>query len=186
MFGLRKHAQNYPNPPSLTNIKCVFWGTPHTYKTATNEGQWRVDFQVVIAGSNGYAKDCAPPSIPKFTGPVELGGAINAPLLNGANTFIGSKINASTVGFTYEPTFCSAACLAQTSYDKKHPAADGSYDTCAFFNAYVLSKNNVVQGMYCAFYTAPWAPSYATNYGQYRGVDHYTVSQSYSYTLNGH
>ena len=53
-----------------------------------------------------------------------------------------------------------------------------------FFNAYVLSKNGIPQGLYCSFYNQTWDPSYATNYGQYHGSDHYTVSDSYSYILS--
>lgn len=53
-----------------------------------------------------------------------------------------------------------------------------------FFNAYVLSENAVPQGLYCSMYNETWGPSYGTNYGQYRGSDRYTVSESYSYTLS--
>ena len=53
-----------------------------------------------------------------------------------------------------------------------------------FFNAYVLSKNGIAQGLYCSFYNQTWDASYATNYGQYRGSDRYTVSRSYSYFLS--
>ena len=51
-----------------------------------------------------------------------------------------------------------------------------------FFNAYVLSENAIPQGLYCSMYNETWGPSYGTNYGQYRGSDRYTVSESYSYT----
>ena len=42
------------NPPSYTNIKCAFWGDAITTANANNFGQWRNQFEVVIAGSNGY------------------------------------------------------------------------------------------------------------------------------------
>ncbi|KAG9593032.1 hypothetical protein KCV04_g20894, partial [Aureobasidium melanogenum] len=45
------------NPSSTTNIKCVFWGGPVTTDNAKNNGQWRKDFHVVIAGSNGYVSN---------------------------------------------------------------------------------------------------------------------------------
>ena len=41
------------NPPSITNYKCTLWGAPVAVEEATNKGQYRDDFQVVIAGSNG-------------------------------------------------------------------------------------------------------------------------------------
>lgn len=46
-------ANSCNNPASTTVIKCVRWGSPLTAETAVNTGQWRSDFHVVIAGSNG-------------------------------------------------------------------------------------------------------------------------------------
>jgi hypothetical protein len=68
-----------PNPPSLTNIKCTLWGYPVYAETAKNVGQWRSQFQVVIAGSNGYNKipDYGTPA--GWAGPTVLPAAINAP-----------------------------------------------------------------------------------------------------------
>lgn len=42
------------NPPSTVNVKCVFWGDAITTANANNFGQWRNQFEVLIAGSNGY------------------------------------------------------------------------------------------------------------------------------------
>lgn len=83
----------------------------------------------------------------------------------------------------YNPEQCAVACKANTKYDHDHPRADGTYDACNFFNAYVLSKNNVPQGTYCSLYTQSWDKSYSTNVGQWRGSDYYSVSSSYGYTL---
>lgn len=44
------------NPQSTVNIKCVFWGGAVVPANANNFGQWRSNFQVLIAGSNGYMK----------------------------------------------------------------------------------------------------------------------------------
>ncbi|KAL8692578.1 MAG: hypothetical protein Q9218_002426 [Villophora microphyllina] len=177
------NATDCPNPPSTTNYKCTLWGAPVAAVQANNEGQWRDDFKVVITGSNGYNKASPPDPITGFTGPQELGGAINAPLDNGKNTYMGYKYYPFSQTQGYTPSTCAAACQAQTGYNSRHPAADGTYATCSFFDAYVLSENAAPQGLYCSLYSKSWAPSYATNYGQYRGSDRYTVSRSYSYTL---
>ncbi|KAJ8110729.1 hypothetical protein OPT61_g6499 [Boeremia exigua] len=42
------------NPPSVTNIKCVWWSSKISTSNNVNDGQYRGDFHVVIAGSNGY------------------------------------------------------------------------------------------------------------------------------------
>lgn len=179
------NAANCPNPPSLTNYKCTLWGAPVCDEEATNYGQWRDSFQVVIAASNAYNKNSAPAAIPGYTGPQELGGAINAPLdVNGSNTYMGFKFYAFSQSQGYTPSTCAAACTSQSSYNKAHPASDGTFQTCTFFNSYVLSKNAIPQGLYCSLYNETWAPRYATNYGQYRGSDRYTVSESYSFILN--
>lgn len=181
---LDPNADSCPNPPSLTNYKCTLWGAPVSATEATNNGQWRDSFQVVIAGSNAYNKASPPSAVNCFDGPTELGGAINAPLnQQGQNTYMGYKYHPFSQTQGYDPSTCAADCTSQTAYDSRHPAADGSYQTCVFFNAYVLSLNSVPQGLYCSLYNQTWIPSYATNYGQYRGSDRYTVSRSYSYSL---
>ncbi|KAI9797322.1 MAG: hypothetical protein M1825_006020 [Sarcosagium campestre] len=175
-----------PNPAAFTNIKCTLWGLPVVDDTATNQGQYRgpedsdgQSFHVVIAGSNGYSRASPPAAIPGFDGPTRLGGAINAPLDNGVDTYLGQKyFNAP-----YDPSVCASACVAQTAYNKRHPT-DGTYKPCNFFTAYVISQDNAPQGLYCALYTRSWGPQYATNTGQYRGTSFFSVSNAYSYTLD--
>jgi len=67
------------NPPSTTLIKCVFWGGPVTSANVANTGQWRGDFHVVMAGSNGYINssidDAAGYATPAYFG----NSIVNAP-----------------------------------------------------------------------------------------------------------
>lgn len=148
------------NPPSTTVIKCTFWGGYVAAENAVNTGQWRNQFQIVIAGSNGYMST-AIPSIPGYTG-VSLGNnAINAPLdCNGANTYMGSKIFTTSI---FDPSLCAAACESQNAYNTRHPPSTGKPALCKFFNTYLMAENGSPQGQYCAMYTEPWATSYATN-----------------------
>lgn len=46
-----------PDPASITNYKCALYGDGVYTSSATNYGQHRGDFQVVIAGSNAYVKN---------------------------------------------------------------------------------------------------------------------------------
>jgi len=116
-----------PNPASTTTIKCSLWGTHICDSSATNNGQWREQFHVLVAASNGYNLNAPPPNQPNFTSPVKLGGAINAP----DNSFIGAKYYPGP----YNPAQCTSACQSTTAYDRAHPAKDGSYATCAFVNS---------------------------------------------------
>jgi hypothetical protein len=144
------------------------------------------DFHVVISGSNGYNKDCAPPAQTGFTGPVELGGSINAPNdpVTNTNTYMGYKFFSFSQVQTYNQgvTACTSACTAQTAYNSRHPPSTGKPNVCNQVVVYVLSDENQPQGIYCAMYSEEWAENYATNYGQYRGSDFWSVSQAYAYT----
>ncbi|OCL15259.1 hypothetical protein AOQ84DRAFT_358179 [Glonium stellatum] len=172
-------ATGCTNPPSTTVIKCVFWGGPVSADNAKNKGQWRNQFQVVIAGSNGYVSNSIAPQ-DGYTGPTYLGtAAINAPLdCAGGDTFMGSKVFTSG---PFDAGLCSAACTAQSQYNLRHPPATGNPSTCQFYNTYILLKNGVSVGQYCAMYTQAWNSTWATNTGQYRGTDKYTIAYSYSF-----
>ena len=51
--GTVQPTSDCPNPAPQTNIKCSLFGYPVSEVTATNQGQWQDQFQVVITGSNG-------------------------------------------------------------------------------------------------------------------------------------
>jgi hypothetical protein len=106
------------NPSSLTNIKCALWGQKIDDSLANNTGQYRKDFQVVIAGSNGYNKKTDPSLMPDFDGPVALGGAINAPLDHGYDTYVGMRFFPDTA---LTPELCAQNCKQTTRYDHDHP-----------------------------------------------------------------
>ncbi|TGO20685.1 hypothetical protein BPAE_0274g00050 [Botrytis paeoniae] len=171
------------DPPSVTMIKCVFWGGPVSTENAVNSGQYRDNFQVVIAGSNGYTNNSIAP-IPGYGNAQYLGNAaINAPYdSQGCNTYMGSTIFSTG---PFDASLCGAYCSAQSKYNLEHPPSDGSpVKTCQFFNTYLLYVNDLshTQGQYCAIYSEAWDSSYATNVGQYRGSDHYLIGLSYTYT----
>ncbi|KAH7121213.1 hypothetical protein B0J11DRAFT_560157 [Dendryphion nanum] len=138
-------ASACPNPPPVTNIKCSLYGYPVAAESVTNKGQWRGPqdsqgeaFHVVIAGNNGYSKISplpSPPSLTNFTTPSPLlPDAINAPLSNNLDTYLGMKLYNNG---PYDHSFCAAACQAQTAYN--HATA-----------------NDVPLGTYCSFYTRTW------------------------------
>jgi hypothetical protein len=67
------------NPPSTTTIKCTMWDGLVTADNALNGGQIRNQFQVVVAGLNGYLNNSiATPH--GYSTAIDLGRtAINAP-----------------------------------------------------------------------------------------------------------
>ncbi|QSZ36796.1 hypothetical protein DSL72_006679 [Monilinia vaccinii-corymbosi] len=202
---------NCTNPASTTNFKCVKWGVQISNETATNIGQWRreflhpmrpkqthmqniltppppEDFHAVISGSNGYNKQALPPSAPGYDGPTPLPGAINAPLdpTTQTDTYMGYQYFAfnDVQTFTNGVIACTSACTAQTRYNAAHPPATGNAPVCNQAIVYILNDNGAPQGIYCAMYTEAWAPAYATNVGQYRGPDYWSVTQAYAFTTS--
>lgn len=169
-----------PTAPSVTRIKCSFFGTAITVADATNVGQYQDDFQIVIAGSNVYTT--APQPLPGFTGPVSLGdAAISAPTADG--TYMGVQTFPQTQ--PYDPSVCATACNEKSAYNTRHAVAGVAPRICVFFDAYILYKNGVNGVFTCTYYTEAYGPSYATNFGQYDSEgDHYTVAHSYTYTVS--
>ncbi|KAK6006827.1 hypothetical protein QM012_005835 [Aureobasidium pullulans] len=174
-------ASGCENPPSVTYIKCVFWGGPVSRSNANNYGQYRNQFQVLIAGSNGYTNNTIA-NIAGYSDAIYYGThAIDAPLdAQGYNTFITSKI------FTgpFDARLCAAACDAQTQYAIDNPSADGTpAKKCQFFNTYILNLNDNKhpQGQYCALYTEVWPSKYATSSGSSTSSGNLIVEYSYGY-----
>jgi hypothetical protein len=162
----------------------VYWGGQVTQDNAQNSGQMRGNFQVAIAGSNGYVTTQI--STPAgYQNGVPFGKfAVNAPYdAQGYNTYMGAKI------FTgiWDVSQCSNFCDAQTKYNLATAPKDGTpAKVCKFFNTYLLQAKLangtiVPQGQYCSLYTEAWPIKYAVNGGQWRGQDQYTVDYSFGY-----
>ncbi|GAP86654.1 putative carbohydrate-binding -like protein [Rosellinia necatrix] len=167
------------DPGSTTVIKCVYWGGYISADNADNFGQWREQFHVVIAGSNGYMKNKVYP-LPGFNGESLGNASINAPLnCLGRDTYMGAKIFTTSY---FDVGLCAAACISQNAYNTAHPPDTGLPKICQFFVTYMSHKNGAPEGQYCAMYTQYWDSSYATNDGQWRGDEHYTNDYVFSYT----
>lgn len=167
------------DPEAVANIKCSFWGGPVYTDTATNTGQWREQFEVAIAGSNGYTS-LVTQSIDGYKQTELKNNAINAPLdCNKQGSYMGYQL--FTAG-AFDAKLCATACQQHNKYAVEHPPANGKPQLCRYFNTYILLKNGVSEGQYCSMYTQEWDQSFATNDGQWRGNDHYTIQYSFSFT----
>jgi hypothetical protein len=159
----------------------VLWGIVITPETATNTGQYRNNFHVVIAGSNGYNRSpSSTDSVPGYTGTYVGNAAVNAPLdCNGHSTYITYKEFSD--GQPFSAARCAAACETETQYNIQHL---DSRSICRFFNTYLLLKNGVPQGQICSLYNTTWlaTPGILSNTGQYSGSDHYTIANSETYS----
>lgn len=128
------------NPSSTNNIKCVFWGGPINSGNANNAGQYRNQFQVVIAGSNGYVNNTIA-QVPGYTTAVDLGtSAINAPYdTYGFNSYMGSAIFNNG---PFNASLCAQACTTKSQYALANPPTDGSpVQTCQVSSPRRTSKH---------------------------------------------
>jgi hypothetical protein len=150
---------NCRDPPGTPNIWCVFWGGPVFPEVATNKGQYRASYHVVISGSNGY-------TLTSTLGPYRT-KAIDAPKTNCNNetTFLGYRL--FNDGAPFDVNRCAAVCSETSSYNIVHNANSSvAPQLCKFFDTYLIFRNWVSQGQYCALYSQYYDPSvYATNGG---------------------
>ncbi|KAH0174817.1 hypothetical protein KCU67_g579, partial [Aureobasidium melanogenum] len=108
---------NCSNPPSTVQVKCVFWGGAVTTDNANNYGQWRNQFQVLIAGSNGfinstYAALLASGKVPSGTVPrtsQEASAQNTYDIYSGYDSNVGAYSNAHASS-SYQD--CETACDA--------------------------------------------------------------------------
>ncbi|KAH0361431.1 hypothetical protein KCU65_g8710, partial [Aureobasidium melanogenum] len=168
------------NCTSTATIKCVFWSGAVTPQNALNTGSTQNNFEIVVAGSNGYVADAI--SAPSgYSAPIYLNNnAIQAPLdCNNQDTYLGFQ----TFNASFDASRCAKACSAQAAYAVAHPPSDGSAPkTCQFFNTYLESKNGVAMDQKCVLYSQSWGKSVATNTGYAYGGDVYEVGVSYGYS----
>ncbi|CAN9310522.1 unnamed protein product [Alternaria sp. RS040] len=82
----------------------------------------------------------------------------------------------------FNAKLCATACKETTKWALEDPPTEGKPRLCRYFNTYILLQNGVSQGQYCSMYTQEWDASFATNDGQYRGDDHYTIQYSFGFT----
>ncbi|KAI5193696.1 hypothetical protein E4T42_09312 [Aureobasidium subglaciale] len=164
------------DPPSTNVIKASFWSVPICAKDATNTGQYREKFHVVIAGSNGYnLVDCAG-DVDGWTKETYDGCTINAdPTLCTYGGRPDSYISNSRIDGDFIPEACQAACDAKTKSNPLEP--------CNFVTSWAYLLDGQYKYQVCAFYQRYWDVSYCDNRGQVTSSGKVaSIGPSYSYT----
>ena len=163
-----------------TNYKCALWGSSISKDTATNVGQYRQNFHVVIAASNGYDK--TPAVLPD----VPAGFTFTANITTQAVTLAGSfSLGSEFFAGPFDPSLCGFYATAQTSANKAYAQSKGlkSYQPCNSFNAYTVYKSGFAWGTYCTLFNKQVDASFAGNVTATSGGFTYTVGGSYIYSL---
>jgi hypothetical protein len=172
---------NCSNPASITNYKCTLWGSSVEQSMATNYGQYREGFHVVIAGSNGYTKPAPPPKCHGWAPPQKCGDGKKA------HSHPQSSIGEHFFPGPFNPDYCSAFAAEQNKKNEHKinswkPTLTNSNNPykCTFFNAYMLKKLGQPMGTYCSLFTQHYPGEAATYTPEKHGWD---IESSWTYTL---
>ncbi|KAH0037596.1 hypothetical protein KCU78_g1652, partial [Aureobasidium melanogenum] len=163
-----------PNPTAGTSITCALYGSAVNASQASNIGQYRNDFMVVIQGSNSYNLNPVPASVSSFQGPTALDAVAYS-----------SNIYLSQGYFsTYDVSQCSSLCTTYTANNKTQNAKSSTYTPCNYFNVFNLTLNGQTQMMGCYLFSTSNASSYDTyRTAQDPSGTTYNLTNSYGYAL---
>ncbi|KXT00783.1 hypothetical protein AC578_2952 [Pseudocercospora eumusae] len=206
-------GQNCPNPPSMTSIKCTLWGSNIDASMATNQGQKREDFEIVITGSDGYDKTNVvtppDPSGPSTSTPTTTTTSKTSPSTptKPTSTSTSPSTPANPPNHNPHPWSKPQNCHGRainapkqhmgsrfipgpfnpqvcSDYAMLQNQANGKRQQCKMFNAYYLHKNGVPYGTYCSIYSHALDRSWATaRKVQWSRGDRYECKQSWTYSL---
>ena len=160
------HQCSCTNPPSIINYKCSIWGQKVSKDSATNTGEGRDDFEVVITGSNGYNKGTynkdtyVPKTPPSCSKPQSCGNKIHdQPLYNmGQKTFPGP----------FDVSLCAAYAQKQNEVNRIKGIIGSVLSLiglnkggCVQFQAAYLEKAGKGFGTHCRLFTRKFTPAQA-------------------------
>ncbi|KAF2227705.1 hypothetical protein BDZ85DRAFT_189928, partial [Elsinoe ampelina] len=165
-----------PLPDAVTNYKCTLWGSALDASLATNKGQWRKDFEVVITGSNGYDKTN------NTTPTCEPGKNCGGKAVNNPKRWMGSKVFPGP----FNAQICGDYAIAQNAANKAAAIQAGlkTWTPCKYVNAIYYHKNGVPYGTYCNLYDVAVDSSFETYTGGWVGKDSYSSKQSWTFELD--
>jgi hypothetical protein len=147
---------------TLVNYKCSIWGQDVTKDTATNGGQDRDGYKVVVTGSNGYNKGTySPPTPPNCSKPTDCGGK----LIDQPRYCMGQK----TFPGPFDPSLCAAYAQAQNAINQKSgffgmflSMFGMNKGGCAQFQASYLEQSGIGYATHCRLFTKKFTPAQAT------------------------
>ncbi|KAH6643558.1 hypothetical protein C7974DRAFT_299922 [Boeremia exigua] len=178
------HQCSCTNPPSIINYKCSIWGQKVTKETATNTGEGRDDFTVVITGSNGYNKGTyTPPTPPSCSKPQSCGNKIHDQprYCMGQKTFPGP----------FDPSLCAAYAQKQNEVNRAKGLLGAILSMlgmnkggCVQFQAAYLEKSGKGFGTHCRLFTKKFTPAQATLDISVGGTSGWGCQKSYTWDVD--
>ncbi|KAF9696586.1 hypothetical protein EKO04_005621 [Ascochyta lentis] len=178
------HQCSCDNPPSIINYKCSIWGQKVTKDTATNTGEGRDNFKVVITGSNGYNKGTyTPPTPPSCSKPQNCGTKLHdqGRYCMGQKTFPGP----------FDPSVCAAYAQKQNEVNRKFGVIGAFLSMlgmnkggCIQFQAAYLEKAGKGFGTHCRLFSKKFTPQQATLDISVGGSSQWGCQKSYTWDVD--
>ncbi|KAF2680763.1 hypothetical protein K458DRAFT_310695 [Lentithecium fluviatile CBS 122367] len=172
------------NPASIAQYKCSIFGSSVEKSAATNIGQWRDDFQVVIVGSNGYEKgiDASPPTVPGYGNPQDCGNKLH----NQPKHCLGQR---SFPG-PFDASLCAAYATKQNAinlkaglFSKLLSLLGFSNGRCVQFQAAELEMDGAGWGTHCRLFTKKFNKGQANLDVSNGGSSKWGCGKSFTYDL---
>jgi hypothetical protein len=173
------------NPTSMAQYKCSIFGSGVEKSAATNFGEQRDDFQVVIVGSNGYEKDVehtTPPTCPGYNNPQDCGTKLHDQprYCIGEQSFPGP----------FDASLCAAYATKQNAvnlkaglFSKLLSIFGFSNGKCVQFQAAELEVDGAGWGTHCRLFTKKFDKGQANLDISYGGSSKWSCGKSYTYDL---
>lgn len=171
------------NPTSIANYKCSIWGSGVDSTAATNVGQGRDNFTVVIVGSNGYNKTTTPVTPPGYTNPQNCGKKLhNQPsYCLGQQSFPGP----------FDVSLCAAYAASQNEQNQKAGFLSALLSTffgynpakCVQFQAAYLEKDGAGWGTHCRLFAKKFDKGLASYDISSVGTSKWGCQKSFTYDL---
>ena len=170
--------------PSTINYKCSIWGQKVSKDTATNTGETRDGFKVLITGSNGYNKGTySPPTPPSCSKPQDCGNKIHDQprYCMGQKTFPGP----------FDPSLCAAYAQKQNEVNRAQGILGAFLSLlgmnkagCVQFQASYLEKAGKGFGTHCRLFNKKFTPQQATLDISVGGTTQWGCQKSYTWDVD--
>ncbi|KAG9843293.1 hypothetical protein KCU98_g3438, partial [Aureobasidium melanogenum] len=184
-----------PNPSSITNYKCTLWGSNLDASTATNQGGWREDFDVVVTASNGYdaTNTTLPPNVIDTTNSTSSATSVVSSVLSSATPVSSSSTSSSAVasatassGPTWSsPKTCGGKAINAPNYWMGSKFYPGPFNpqVCADYASYQHALNKQAAIAAGQSYFTP-CNSFNAYYLHKNGIPHGTYCALYDASIS--
>ncbi|KAG9653022.1 hypothetical protein KCU64_g8177, partial [Aureobasidium melanogenum] len=159
-----------PNPSSITNYKCTLWGSNLDASTATNQGGWREDFEVVVTASNGYdaTNTTLPPNVIDTTNSTSSATSAVSSVLSSATPVSSSSVSSSSssVSASSSSSVVKSSSTSSSAVASATASSGPTWSSPKTCGGKAINAPNYWMGS--KFYPGPFNPQVCADYASYQ------------------